>query len=610
MHERRVVHRDLKPENLLLKVRDKSKLTPVKLADFGFAKSIIAKNGCRSLCGTPGYLAPEILERFPSYDVQCDIWSVGAILFLLLGGYLPFDDEDEEKVFDRTRNAAYDFNPRCWKSISFGAKELISKCLTIDPRKRFSAVECLNHRWMAKNEVARNAQIEGVQDKLSGQRKMRQAVKALIATNRLQQLNDNFTNYLEKKRQDSTVSCMTSATMGTRYDHARFVEDSPSGKPFDLFYREEELLGEDEYCTVSRCIRNQTQLSYDVKHVHLTNLDMSARKTIQDEITALKLLRGAPHVIRLLDDFQEKNNPGHVYLVFEAMKGGNLLSRIVDKEVYTEREARQVCKTVFTAIDYCHKKKVAHRDIKPQNVFLHEEGDDTSVRVANFGFAKKVMKENSLQTLCGTANYVAPEILNKACQGYDQRCDIWSLGVFTYVLLGGYPPFEGVHDNLADEIMRGQYVFDEEYWSEISDSAKRMISRMLLVDPKERISLSKALACKWMETEEERLVLRDLSTAQNTIRRNQKPVAKVKAAVNAILARNKFLSIAGMFKHNDTQSIVIGNPNPLRDQTIVEVEEKAFRDSYLWGSQVSICLGCYIYSEIFHCIIEGNVFRD
>ena len=386
-------------------------------------------------------------------------------------------------------------------------------------------------------------------------------------------------------------------TTGTRYGHAIFKEDSPTLKPFDYFYTKEELLGEDDYCSVYRCLRIKTQLQYDVKHVHLKNLDKNSRKTIRDEITSLKLLRGGPHIIRLLDVFEENNNPENIFLVFEAMKGGNLLSRIVEKEVYTEREARQVCKTVFTAIDYCHKMKVAHRDIKPQNVFLHEEGDDTSVRVANFGFAKRVMRENSLQTVCGTAHYVAPEILDTKCRGYDQRCDIWSLGVFTYVLLGGYLPFEGVHQNLHQEILSGKYEFHEEYWSEISDSAKRMIETMLNVDPKQRITLSKALSCKWMEMEEERLVLRDLSMAQNSIRETLKPVAKVKAAVNAILARNKFLSIANMFKHNDITSIV--RDSPVRDQTIVEVEEQSFRDSYHWGSQVSLP---FFRLNTFYCV--------
>ena len=370
-------------------------------------------------------------------------------------------------------------------------------------------------------------------------------------------------------------------TTGTRYGHAKFIEDGPSGKPFGDFYNIGELLGKDDYCAAYRCCRIHTQMWYDVKHVHLTKLETIARKTVKDEITALKLLRGGPHIIRLLDVFGVKNNPEHIYLVFESMSGGNLLTRIVAKEVYTEREARQVCNIVYTAIDYCHKKKVAHRDIKPENVFLHEEGDDTSVRVANFGFAKRVAHENCLQTLCGTANYVAPEILDQRCAGYDQRCDVWSLGVFTYVLLGGYPPFEGVHENLAVEILRGHYVFDEEYWGDISDSAKRMISAMLLVDPNQRITVAQALSCKWMATEEERLVLRDLSTAQNSIRETLEPAPKVNAAVNAILAQNKLLSIAGMFNDDYAYNSAV------RNQTTDDIEERTFGELFLWGSQVS-----------------------
>jgi calcium/calmodulin-dependent protein kinase I len=138
MHESRVAHRDLKPENLLLAAGSD---TGVKLADFGFAKKVVGQNGCRTLCGTPGYLAPEILERWPAYDTICDMWSVGVILFLLLGGYLPFEDEDEDKVFERTRNGQYEFHPTYWKKVSTGAKDLVTKLLTVNPKKRYSAKE-------------------------------------------------------------------------------------------------------------------------------------------------------------------------------------------------------------------------------------------------------------------------------------------------------------------------------------------------------------------------------------------------------------------------------------------------------------------------------------
>jgi serine/threonine protein kinase len=149
MHARRVAHRDLKPENLLL--METSRITPIKLADFGFAKSVKNRNSCRTLCGTPGYLAPEILERWPAYDVACDMWSFGVILFLLLGGYLPFDpssSNDTNAVFDRTRNGIYHFYPQRWSNISQMAKDLVARCLNINPTKRMTALGASYHSWM------------------------------------------------------------------------------------------------------------------------------------------------------------------------------------------------------------------------------------------------------------------------------------------------------------------------------------------------------------------------------------------------------------------------------------------------------------------------------
>lgn len=184
MHERRVAHRDLKPENLLLK--DAKGLLPVKLADFGFAKSVEKKNECRTLCGTPGYLAPEILERFPAYDVKCDVWSVGVILFLLLGGYLPFDDEDENKVFDRTRNGSYDFRPQFWRHISSGAKDLVTKCLTVNQNKRYSATRCLEHEWMMERDdelETHSVDVDKLKHAVEGKRKMKAAINTVCSWN-------------------------------------------------------------------------------------------------------------------------------------------------------------------------------------------------------------------------------------------------------------------------------------------------------------------------------------------------------------------------------------------------------------------------------------------
>jgi serine/threonine protein kinase len=401
-----------------------------------------------------------------------------------------------------------------------------------------------------------------------------------VAANRLNQLNENFANYLENRKQDSIVSHISFMTMGTKYGHAKFKEDSPSGKPFKDFYIVGELLGEGGHSYIYRSIRKATKLPYTVKHIKLSNLNKKDAKTVKDEITSLKLLRGGPHIIRLFDVFEDKND---VHMIFEETKGGNILSRIVEKEVYTEREARQVCKFALTALNYCHRKKVAHRDIKPENFVLIDEGDDTTVKLVDFAFAKKVSHDKCLKTLCGTPQYVAPEIISNNGQGYDFRCDIWSLGVFAYLLLGGYPPFEGILDTLETEITRGYYEFHDEYWSEISDEAKAMIRTMLLVNPDERASASEALSCSWMEVEEEQLIIRDLTGAQESIRKTLQPISKTKMAVTAMINQNKFMSIASMF--NKDSGV---NPNLMQESmgVIDEWEDETFGDLYLWGEQV------------------------
>jgi serine/threonine protein kinase len=155
MHSRRVVHRDLKPENLLL-ISDEDARLIIKVADFGFSKRCSSVNSCRTLCGTPGYMAPEILELYPAYDTPSDIWSVGCVLFLLLGSYFPFDDEDttEDQIFERTRNGSYNFYPEFWSNISKGAKDLVSMMLTVNPNKRISASAALEHEWINMRDSA------------------------------------------------------------------------------------------------------------------------------------------------------------------------------------------------------------------------------------------------------------------------------------------------------------------------------------------------------------------------------------------------------------------------------------------------------------------------
>jgi calcium-dependent protein kinase len=145
-HENKIVHRDLKPENILLD--DKSDNPILKLIDWGGARYFTKNKKMNRINGTPYYIAPEVLSE--SYDEKCDIWSCGVILYVLLCGYPPFNGESDSDIMMSVRKGQYDFPVEEWSTISKDAKDLVSKMLKFDPKKRYSAKECLSHSWISK----------------------------------------------------------------------------------------------------------------------------------------------------------------------------------------------------------------------------------------------------------------------------------------------------------------------------------------------------------------------------------------------------------------------------------------------------------------------------
>jgi calcium/calmodulin-dependent protein kinase I len=179
-HDQHVVHRDLKPENLLLKSKTDDK--DVKVADFGFA--VVAEDDhCLSTqCGTPGYVAPEILQG-TLYGRPVDMWSVGVICYILLGGYPPFYDDNQKMLFRKIKAGSYEFHADYWKGVSADAKDLIKNLLVVKPEKRFTADQALEHAWLKLADTALagnnlNDQLLELQ-KFNARRKFRTAVKAV-----------------------------------------------------------------------------------------------------------------------------------------------------------------------------------------------------------------------------------------------------------------------------------------------------------------------------------------------------------------------------------------------------------------------------------------------
>jgi len=149
-------------------------------------------------------------------------------------------------------------------------------------------------------------------------------------------------------------------------------------------------------------------------------------------------------------------------------------------------------------LDYLHDKDIVHRDLKPENLLLKSKDNDTDIKLADFGLSKIVGQEVLMQTACGTPGYVAPEILQ--AKGYGKEVDLWSVGVITYILLCGFPPFYNENVPLLFEsIMKADFDYPEEYWDHISDDAIDFIDSLLIPEPKQRLTAKQALTHSWLK---------------------------------------------------------------------------------------------------------------
>ncbi len=125
----------------------------------------------------------------------------------------------------------------------------------------------------------------------------------------------------------------------------------------------------------------------------------------------------------------------------EFMEGGDVFDRVGQLTKYNEEMARDLCSKLLKAVAYCHENNIAHCDLKHKNLLLKKKDDDSSVMIADFGFASQVFAPKSLTNHCGTPFFVAPEMIRR--DAYDESADMWSLGVIIYCLLSGKMPFTG-----------------------------------------------------------------------------------------------------------------------------------------------------------------------
>jgi len=276
-----------------------------------------------------------------------------------------------------------------------------------------------------------------------------------------------------------------------------FSKTAQINKNYDV---EKSSLGSGNFAVVKKCTAKLSNDSTKVQKGEVYAVKIIDKSKVEDmgdierEIEIMGMV-SHPNVIKLFEIYDE---PKKMNLVMELVTGGELFDRIVSLGQYTEQDAAVVMQTLCEALGYLHNLNVVHRDLKPENILLASPAADAPIKVADFGLARMIAKEDMMKTACGTPGYVAPEVLQN--KGYSSGAvDLWSAGVILYILLCGFPPFyEEELPALFDQILKGRYDFPSPWWDKISDNAKDLVRRMLTVDPKKRITAAEVLKHPWI----------------------------------------------------------------------------------------------------------------
>jgi len=308
--------------------------------------------------------------------------------------------------------------------------------------------------------------------------------------------------------------------------------ENPCGMPIEAVYdgvHDGEVLGEGITGAVRRITHKKTGIErgeyvyFTCIYYHLEQMAHSFSAKYPD--TALKrldlsLVADDDHLDRLLDEIkimcaldhpnivcleEVYEGDSELYLTQELCKGGDLFDRLDEQPDYhySEAECARLVKQISSAVAYLHAKGVIHRDLKLENFLFQDEGKDSELKMIDFGLSKHFQEGDTQTEKVGTPYTVAPEVI--LGKGYDERCDVWSLGVICYLLLCGETPFGGACEGddlgqVRQNIISGNIPFHPALWGRISEEAIDFIKSLLVLDPTKRPTALEAQHHPWIQS--------------------------------------------------------------------------------------------------------------
>lgn len=257
------------------------------------------------------------------------------------------------------------------------------------------------------------------------------------------------------------------------------------------------ILGTGNYGSVRECTHRSTGIKYAVKTINKSTV--SRHDHIKREVELLRSI-DHPNIMKMVDCFEDED---YVHIITEMFTGGELFDLIVDNTTdcgcLSEEYAAFVIKSLLKSVQYLHSKDIVHRDIKPENLLLSTNDNKAVVKLIDFGLSRTHNKDGYMTSQVGTPYYMSPGIL----QGkYDRSCDLWAVGVVTYILLTGYPPFNGNDDcEVQAATAKGDLVFERNVWSHLSKTSRDFVSQLLCMNDACRIvTADEALRHPWLSS--------------------------------------------------------------------------------------------------------------
>ncbi|XP_043203160.1 death-associated protein kinase 1-like [Amphibalanus amphitrite] len=266
--------------------------------------------------------------------------------------------------------------------------------------------------------------------------------------------------------------------------------------PFENFYEVFEEIGTGQHAVVRRCRCKVSAAEFAAKFIRKRRVATSRRGVpLSDIRQEVHLLSEMSHE-NVISCHEVYDNDTTVILVLELVRGGELFEFVTEKDHVSEAEAALFIKQILRGLEHMHSKRIAHLDLKPENVMLLSK-NRPQLKLIDFGLSRRIEPGQELRNMLGTPEFVAPEIINYEPLGL--ACDMWAVGVITYILLSGASPFLGdSQQETYANIVACDYRFDEEYFSGTSEAAKDFIARLFITDPRHRATVQDCLNHPWI----------------------------------------------------------------------------------------------------------------